>query len=84
MKFERALKFTLKWEGGYVDHGADRGGLFLLMGFGANAISVVTGGLKRSTGSFSERMVTHGLIGDIAVVAVTRIRRMFGKWFRNA
>lgn len=35
------------------------------MGFDANAIAVVTRGLRRSTGSFSERLVSYGLIGDI-------------------
>ncbi len=34
-------------------------------GFGSDAIAVVTDGLRRATGSFAERLVSHGLIGDI-------------------
>ena len=26
MSFNRAISFTLKWEGGYVNHPADKGG----------------------------------------------------------
>jgi len=36
-------------------------------GFGSDAIAVVTDGLRRSTGSLAERLVSHGLIGDIAM-----------------
>lgn len=35
------------------------------MGFGNDSISVITRGLRRSTGSFSERLVSDGYIGDI-------------------
>ena len=53
-------------------------------GFGDDAISVVTDGLRRSTGSFSERLVSHGLVGDITTAVATNFRRMWSKWFRNA
>ena len=53
-------------------------------GFGSDAIAVVTDGLRRSTGSFAERLVSHGLVGDIVtapsgVVAVLGaiLRRLF-------
>lgn len=36
-----------------------------MAGFGADAIAPVTQGLIRSTGNFSERMVSAGYIGDI-------------------
>jgi hypothetical protein len=40
------------------------------MGFGADAIAVVTGGLVRATGSFAERLVSWGYIGDILASTV--------------
>jgi len=48
------------------------------MGFGDNAISVITGGLRRSTGSFAERLVSSGLVGDIVTAPEegTAIRRI--------
>ena len=46
------------------------------MGFGADSISVVVGGLRRSTGTFAERLVSWGYIGDIlnseSVAAVSK------------
>jgi hypothetical protein len=36
-----------------------------MAGFGADAIAVVTGGLRRSTGTFAERLVSWGYVGDI-------------------
>lgn len=36
------------------------------MGFGNAALSVVTAGLRWATGSFAERLVSSGYIGDIA------------------
>lgn len=44
------------------------------MGFGNDAIAVVTNGLRRSTGSFAERLVSHGLIGNI-ISAGKKIRQ---------
>ena len=35
------------------------------MGFGPNSISPVTLGYLRSTGSFAERVVSSGLVGNI-------------------
>lgn len=35
------------------------------MGFGANAIAIVTGGLRFSTGTFPERLVSWGYASDI-------------------
>lgn len=46
-----------------------------MAGFGDDAISVVTGGLRRSTGSFAERLVSAGYIGDILTAAVVGGRR---------
>lgn len=47
-----------------------------MAGFGADAIAPVTQGLIRSTGSFAERMVSSGYIGDIltagGLIAVAR------------
>jgi hypothetical protein len=40
------------------------------MPFGNDAIAVVTNGLVRDTGSFAERLVSHGLIGDILTAFV--------------
>ena len=40
------------------------------MPFDADAIAVVTDGLRRDSGSFAERLVSHGLIGDITSAAV--------------
>ena len=45
----------------------------VMAGFGSDAIAVVTDGLRRSTGSFAERMVSHGLIGDIVTAPTTPI-----------
>jgi len=36
------------------------------MGFGNAALSVVTAGLRWATGSFAERLVSSGYVGDIA------------------
>ena len=35
------------------------------MAFGADAIALVTGGLRFDSGTFEERLVSHGLVGDI-------------------
>ena len=40
------------------------------MGFGADSIAVVTGGLRYSTGTFAERLVSSGYIGDITTTVV--------------
>lgn len=55
------------------------------MGFGADAIAVVTGGLRRSTGSFAERLVSSGYIGDITTspLLVTLRRIIRDGWFRS-
>jgi hypothetical protein len=47
------------------------------MPFGDDAIAVVTDGLRRSTGSFGERLVSHGLIGDILTSGATGIANTF-------
>ncbi len=39
-----------------------------MAGFGADAIAVVTGGLRFSTGSFPDRLVSRGYIGEILTV----------------
>ena len=39
-----------------------------MAGFGADAIAIVTGGLRRDTGTFAERLVTGGYRGDIPTV----------------
>ena len=44
------------------------------MGFGSDSISVITGGLRFATGTFPERLVSHGLVGNIGA-AVSRIIR---------
>lgn len=36
-----------------------------MAGFGSDAIAVVSDGLRRSTGSFAERLMSHGLVGNI-------------------
>ena len=41
------------------------------MAFGADAIALVTTGLRFDSGSFSERLVSNGLVGDIAGVVIT-------------
>jgi len=51
--------------------------------FGANAIAVVTDGLRRSTGSFEERLMSHGLVGDIQPTVTTIRRILWGKWFKS-
>lgn len=45
------------------------------MGFGSDAISVITHGLIRATGSFSERLVSDGYIGDILTEGTVLILR---------
>lgn len=45
------------------------------MGFGADAIAPVTLGLRFSTGSFAERLVSWGLIGDILTAPSEAARR---------
>ena len=56
-----------------------------MAGFGSDAIAVVTDGLRRDTGSFAERLVSHGLIGDILTApsapVVGRIRGIFSRIF---
>lgn len=49
------------------------------MPFGDDAISVVTNGLRRSTGSFAERLVSHGLIGNISALG-TLIRDLLSEF----
>ncbi len=39
------------------------------MGFSEDAIAVVSAGLRRSTGSFAERLVSSGYVGDVAGVS---------------
>lgn len=57
-----------------------------MAGFGSDAISVVTGGLMRSTGSFAERIVSSGYIGDITttptVPILARVRGFFVRFGR--
>lgn len=56
-----------------------------MAGFGDDAIAVVTNGLRRSTGSFAERLVSHGFVGDIVATAgatsrtIKRLLLMFRK-----
>jgi hypothetical protein len=53
------------------------------MGFGADAIAVVTGGFLRSTGSFAERLVSWGFIGDISSGVVTLWDATFRLFWRR-
>ncbi len=57
-----------------------------MAGFSNNAIAIVTDGLIRSTGSFAERVVSHGLVGDInttpPIPIVSRVRGLFGRFAR--
>lgn len=53
------------------------------MAFGADAIGPVTLGLIRSTGSFAERMVSRGYIGDI-LTAPSGIIAVAKRIFMNA
>lgn len=43
------------------------------MAFTNNQITVVTAGLRMGTGSFAERLVSTGLIGNILTAAVASI-----------
>ena len=54
-----------------------------MAGFGDDAIAVVTNGLRRSTGTFEERLVSHGLIGDILTVAVVAVSRLIKSVVRS-
>ena len=51
-----------------------------MAGFGDDAIAIITKGLRRSTGSFAERLVSAGYIGDIltapAAVGRRTVRRL--------
>ena len=40
------------------------------MGFADDSIAVVTGGLRYSTGTFAERLVSSGYIGDITTTVI--------------
>lgn len=40
------------------------------MGFSGNSIAVITGGLRYSTGTFAERLVSSGYIGDITTTVI--------------
>lgn len=44
-----------------------------MAGFGSDSISVVTSGLKRATGSFSERLVSSGYMGNITETAISTL-----------
>lgn len=52
--------------------------------FGDDAIAVVTNGLRRSTGTFEERLVSHGLVGDITLTVVSVVLRIIRSAVRAA
>ena len=48
------------------------------MGFDADSIAVITGGLKWANGSFAERLVSSGYIGDITTgVVLVKVGSMY-------
>ncbi len=50
------------------------------MGFGADSISVVIGGLLRSTGGFELRIVSRGLLGALSAGGSGGVRRLKKTW----
>lgn len=52
------------------------------MAFGADAIALVTTGLIYDSGSFAERLVSSGLIGDITATAAGLTKNVSGNPFK--
>lgn len=55
-----------------------------MAGFGDDAIAVVTNGLRHATGTFPERLMSHGLVGEIALVSGLVILRILRSAVRAA